>query len=57
MVELFPETLPLTFSSIMACEHTTHLHTCIQGNTMKLQKTLKSLQRCLLVCEITESSD
>lgn len=57
MVELFPETLPLTFSSIVACEHTTHLHTYVQDNSMKLQKTLKSLQRCLLICEITENSD
>lgn len=40
-VELFPETLSLTSSSIMACEHTTYLHTYVHDNAMKLQKTLQ----------------
>lgn len=57
MVELFPETLPLTSTRFMTCEHTTRLHTYVQDNAMKLQKALKSLQRCLPVCEITENID
>lgn len=28
MVELFPETLPLTSTRFMTCEHTTRLHIC-----------------------------